>query len=117
MNFLIHEISDKQQTIAANRARTNNKNMKNKLLIVSPVIIGMVAVLFFQHQAQVKLREQNESLQQQIESLQQLQQPLAQLKTDNANLSNRLAAANNAPSLPNDQFNELLKLRGEITQL
>jgi hypothetical protein len=88
--------------------------MKNKLLIVSPVIIGMVAVLFFQNQAQVKLRGDNELLQDQIELL---QQQIARLKTDNANLSNRLAGANNAPSLPNDQFNELLKLRGEITQL
>jgi hypothetical protein len=57
-----------------------------------------------QHQAQEKLRADNEALKQQ----------LAQLQTDNESLSNRLAFAGGAPKLPDDQLNELLKLRGEV---
>lgn len=81
--------------------------MKAKLVIVSIVIIGMATFLVIQHQTEVKLRAENQFQQQQIE----------QLKTDNANLSNRPAPASNAQSLPNDQFNELLQLRGEVTRL
>ena len=79
--------------------------MKN--LIAGFAIAALIAcavLLFLQYQTQEKLRADNESLTQQ----------LAQLKTDNENLSNLAKQAKNPQSLPNDQFNELLKLRGEI---
>jgi hypothetical protein len=60
-----------------------------------------------QHQAQEKLRAENESLTQQI----------AQLKTDNESLSNRLAAVGDSKSLTDEQLNELLRLRSEVTRL
>ncbi len=41
-------------------------------------------------------------------------QQIAQLQTDNQSLSNRLAATGDSKKLPDDQFNELLKLRGEV---
>jgi hypothetical protein len=41
-------------------------------------------------------------------------QQSAQLKTEIESLSNRLTTTNNPESLPNDQFNELLNLRGEV---
>ena len=65
------------------------------------VVVG--TGIFEAHQAS-QLREQNELLAQQI----------AQLQSDNESLSNRLADIGAAKKLSNDQFNELLKLRGEI---
>jgi hypothetical protein len=78
------------------------KNLKAGFAIA--VLITCAVLLFLQHQAQEKLRADNEALTQQI----------AQLKTDNGNLSNLAAQAKSPQSLPNDQFNELLKLRGEV---
>jgi hypothetical protein len=43
-----------------------------------------------------------------------LQQQIAQLQTDSENFSNRLAGVGDARKLSEDQFNELLKLRGEV---
>jgi RNA polymerase sigma factor (sigma-70 family) len=54
--------------------------------------------------AQIKLREENDSFRQQI----------AQLQVDNQSLSNFAAQAKNPASLPGDQFDELLRLRGEV---
>lgn len=88
--------------------------MKAKLVIVSVVIIGMATLLVIQHQAQVKLRGDNELLQEQVGLL---RQQMARLEMDNSYLSNRLVATNSVSPLPNDQFNELLKLRGEVAQL
>jgi Skp family chaperone for outer membrane proteins len=79
--------------------------MKNfKAGFVGAILIVCAIFLFLQHQAQKKLHTENESLTQQI----------AQLQTDNENLSNHLAAAGDSKSLSDEQFNELLKLRGEV---
>jgi hypothetical protein len=43
-----------------------------------------------------------------------LRQQLAQLQTSNSSLSNRLAEIGEVKKLPDEQFNELLKLRGEV---
>jgi RNA polymerase sigma factor (sigma-70 family) len=77
---------------------------KLKLGISALVVTGTATALVVQHQAQTKLRDENQSLQQQI----------AQLKTDNANFSNQLANVGDPKKLSYDQFNELLKLRGEV---
>ena len=77
---------------------------KLKLGLSALVVAGATTALVVQHQSQIKLREENESLTQQI----------AQLKTDNESLSNRLVQASNAQSLPDDQLNELLRFRGEV---
>jgi RNA polymerase sigma factor (sigma-70 family) len=81
---------------------------KLKLGIGALVVAGAATTLVVQHKAQTKLRDEGESLRQQI----------AQLQANNESLSNRLAAADAKPSssqsLPNEQFNELLKLRGEV---
>jgi len=77
---------------------------KLKLGISALVVAGATTALVVQHQTQQKLRAENESLTQQ----------LAQLKTDNESLSNRLAATGDSKSLTDEQFNELLKLRGEM---
>ena len=80
---------------------------KLKLGLSALCVAGATTVLVVQHQAQEKLRVENESLHRQI----------AQLKTDNESLSNRLAAAGDSKLLSNEQLNELLKLRGEDGQL
>lgn len=78
-----------------------------KLGVTALAVAGAATVMVVQQQAQKQLRTDNASLQQQ----------LAQLQTDNESLSNRLATAGDAPRLPDDQFNELLKLRGENAAL
>jgi RNA polymerase sigma factor (sigma-70 family) len=80
---------------------------KLKLGISALVVAGAATALVVQHQAQEKLREANESLAQEI----------AQLQTDNEILSNRLAAIGDSKSLSDAEFNELLKLRGEVGRL
>src|ERR1019366_904574 len=77
---------------------------KLKLGISALVVAGAATAFVVQHQAQEKLRAENESLTQQI----------AQLQADNENFSNRLANAVDSKKLPDEQFNELLKWRGEV---
>jgi len=76
--------------------------MKMKIAIAL-LIIASAVIIWLQLQTQKNLRAENDSLQQQI----------AQLKTDEENFSNRLANANDSKQLSDEQFNELLKLRGE----
>jgi hypothetical protein len=70
-------------------------------------MIAMFSTEQVQHQMQTRLRAENDSLRRQ----------LTQLQADNASLSNRLAAMGNSPKLSDEQFDELLKLRGEVTRL
>jgi RNA polymerase sigma factor (sigma-70 family) len=80
---------------------------KLKLVFNAMVVAGVTIAFVIQHQAQVKLRAENESLRQQI----------AQLQTDHESLSNQLAAAGESKSLSDAQFLELMKLRGEVGRL
>jgi RNA polymerase sigma factor (sigma-70 family) len=74
----------------------------------SALVIAAVATAFIlQHQAQERLRAENETLTEQ----------LAQIQTDKESLSNRLAAIGNSKPRSDEQFNELLRLRGEVTRL
>lgn len=80
----------------------------NLKLGVGALATAAVAVaLIGQQQTQKGLRAQNQSLSAQI----------AQLKSDDADLSNRIVATGNSPALSDDQRQELLKLRAEVTQL
>ncbi len=78
-----------------------------KFGVTTLVVAGTTTALVMQHQAQVKLRAENESLTQQI----------AQLKMDNESLLNRSAAGADSKLLPDEQLNELLKLRSEVGML
>jgi hypothetical protein len=80
---------------------------KLKLAFSALIVAGAAMTFVIQHQAQENLRAESEMLRQQV----------AQLQTDNESLSNRLAAAADSKSLSAEQFNELLKLRGEVTRL
>jgi RNA polymerase sigma factor (sigma-70 family) len=80
---------------------------KLKLGISALVVAGAAATLVIQHQAQTKLREENQSLRQQMD----------QLQVENERLSNSVAQANSSSSRPDDQLTELLRLRGEVRLL
>ncbi len=83
-----------------------------KFGISALVVAGTATAFVVQHQAQTKLRDEGEALRQQI----------TQLQANNESLSNRLSAAvvakpQSSQSLSNEQFIELLKLRGEVGHL
>ena len=75
------------------------------ILIV--LLVAAAAALVMQQQAQVKLRQENESLRQQLDQL-------VRLQADNEHLSNSLAQAKAAADA---QTTELLKLRNEVGML
>jgi alanyl-tRNA synthetase len=75
------------------------------ILIV--LLVAAAAALVMQQQAQVKLRQENESLRQQLDQL-------VRLQADNEHLSNSLAQAKAAADA---QTMELLKLRNEVGML
>ena len=77
---------------------------KLKLAFTAIVVAGAATAIVVQQQTQTKLAGKNRSLRQQIN----------QLQTDNENFSNQLANVGDSKKLPDDQFNELLKLRGEV---
>ncbi len=77
---------------------------KIKLALSAIVVAGAATAIVIQQQTQNKLRVANESLSRQV----------AQLLIDNENLSNRITAIGDAQKLSQEQFNELLKLRGEV---
>jgi len=80
---------------------------KLKLALSALVVVGGITMFMIQKQALEKLRADNDSLTQQ----------LTQLQADNEGLSNQLATAGNSKSLSDEQFTELLRLRGEVTLL
>jgi RNA polymerase sigma factor (sigma-70 family) len=75
-----------------------------KLAVSALVVSGTATAFVLQHQAQEKLRTDNVALTQQ----------LSQLQTNNKSLSNRLADAGDSKKFSTEQFNELMKLRGEV---
>jgi len=80
---------------------------KFKIAVSTVVIAGIGTTLVLEHQALTKLREQNRALQAQLGQF-------ALIAQDHQRLSNLLAQATVKSSLPEDQFRELLKLRGEV---
>lgn len=77
---------------------------KLKLALTTLALACAATTMVIQHQSQNTLRGENESLRQQI----------AQLKADNESLSSLASQSNQSASLPSDQYNELLRLRGEV---
>jgi hypothetical protein len=80
---------------------------KLKFAFVGIVLAAAAVTLVIQHQARVRLRQENESLRQQLDQL-------ARLQADNEQLSNRLAQAN---AVAEARAAELLKLRNEVGML
>jgi hypothetical protein len=70
-------------------------------------VIGLAIWLAVEHQARLRLGEEHKALEEQSKQM-------AGLIAANAQLSNLVARANGAQSLPDDQSRELLRLRGEV---
>jgi RNA polymerase sigma factor (sigma-70 family) len=84
---------------------------KLQFSLAGAVVLASVAVpLIIQHQAQVRLRERQQLLQERTDQI-------GQLRAANQRLSMVLAGRESARRLPAAQFNELLRLRGEVGQL
>jgi RNA polymerase sigma factor (sigma-70 family) len=77
-----------------------------KTLMTATLAVVAGAGIYEAHQA-AQLRIQTQSLAQRV----------TQLKADNESLSNRLTDISDSKTMTDDQFNELLKLRGQRTQL
>jgi len=84
--------------------------MKAKGLILSVLCavaaVGVTIWLAEEHQARLRLGQENQALRQQLSRL-------AGLVAENERLSNILAQAKSPPSLPDERLKELLRLRGE----
>jgi RNA polymerase sigma factor (sigma-70 family) len=84
---------------------------KLKAGVAGALVIGSVVTpLLVQHQAQVRLRDKDETLRQRTDQL-------VELQADNERLSKLLATATNPPSPSNDRLSELMRLRGEVGRL
>jgi len=94
-------------TIATTATATAIKTIAMTTLqkaIIGVTLAAAVGAGIYEARQNSKLRDQNESLQQQT----------AQLKSESQTRSNRPTAVANAKSLPDEQFNELLRLRGMV---
>lgn len=78
-----------------------------KIAVSTVVIAGLGTTLVLEHQALTKLREKNRALEARLGGFDLVAQ-------DNQRLSNLLAQASSKSSLSEDQFGELLKLRGQV---
>ena len=88
---------------------------KTKAIVTAALVATVSAGIFEAHQA-AQLRTQNQTLQQQQASLTEQIQQLSQSLADATNQLTGLLAEN-AQVKSNSNENELLKLRGEVTQL
>jgi type II secretory pathway pseudopilin PulG len=84
---------------------------KLKICIAGGIALAVAIPLVLQHRQKSRLREEVESLRQQAEQTETL-------RAENQRLANRIARATPPPSAPtNEQYRELLKLRGEVGRL
>src|SRR5690348_14440249 len=75
--------------------------------IAAAVIAGLAIFLFVEHRSGNKLREEIVSLRKQLDEI-------PRLKSENQRLSNQVAQISNARTPSQEEFRELLKLRGEV---
>src|SRR5688572_27619594 len=84
---------------------------RSKLIVVSAIVIAGVALSWsIQRNAATRMREAGATSH-------ELAGQLAQLQEENSRLSNQIAQAKPSESLLDEQFRELLRLRGEVSQL
>lgn len=78
--------------------------------LITTALVATVGAGIFEAQQNAQVRSQNQILQHQHATL---AEQIHQLQEDNENLSSRLATTVDAKTLTDEQFKELLKLRGE----
>ena len=76
-------------------------------VLCATALVGMTIWLAAEHQARLRLGEENTALRQQLDRM-------ASLVAENERLSNFLAQAKSPRTLPDDRLKELLRLRGEV---
>ena len=85
--------------------------MKTRRAILSVICataaVGVMIWLAVEHQAGLRLRQENTALRQQLDQL-------AGVVAENERLSNLVAQASSSQSLPDERLTELLRLRGEV---
>jgi RNA polymerase sigma factor (sigma-70 family) len=96
-------------TTTATAMKATAMTALQKTFVTATLVAAVAAPLVMQYQ-KMKLREENDALRRQTEQL-------AVLAAENERLSNELSQMNRFQSLPNDQFSELLRLRGEVGKL
>jgi hypothetical protein len=74
------------------------------------VVVGLAVAAVFEHQREIGLGREHQSLEQRLEEM-------AALANSNEQLSNLLTRANSRRSLTDDQTHELLRLRGQASVL
>jgi RNA polymerase sigma factor (sigma-70 family) len=94
-------------TATATAAKAIAMTTLQKTLIAITVAAGVATPLMIQHNAQVKLRAENQSLHQQLDQV-------AQLTTENERLSNLVTQSRQPTSPPSESSRELLRLRGAV---
>jgi RNA polymerase sigma factor (sigma-70 family) len=82
--------------------------------VITAALAAAVGTGIFEAHQTTQLREENQTLQQQQAPV---AERLRQLQADNQTLSNRLMEIDESQKLSDDQYNELLKLRGELGAL
>ena len=97
-------------TTIATTVETIAMTATQKLLVAAIVVASVITPVLVQHRAQTKLAEQDRALQRQAGRL-------AELQKENERLANLLAEANSSRSLPSGQYNDLLRLRGQVGRL
>jgi hypothetical protein len=75
-------------------------------VLCATAVVGLTIWLAAEHQARLRLGEENKALRQQLDQM-------AGLVAENERLSNLVAQAKSSQSLPDDRLKELLRLRGE----
>ena len=87
------------------------KAMKTRSVMLSVICataaVGVMIWLAVEHQAGLRLRQENTALRQQLDLL-------AGVLAENERLSNLVAQAGSSQSLPDERLTELLRLRGEV---
>jgi hypothetical protein len=91
-----------------------SKVMKAKSVILgvlcAAAVVAVASWLAVGHQARLGLEEENQALRQQLDQM-------GELAAENERLSNLVAQASQVQSLPEDQLQELLRLRAEVGAL
>ena len=78
-----------------------------KALVTAIAVACLVAPLVVQHQAQARLHDQDDALRRRADQL-------AKLQRENTELSNLLTRTESAQPVPNEQLNEVLRLRSQV---
>ena len=100
-------------SIAIAATKTITMTIIQKTLLTATVAVLAGAGIYEARQA-AQLREQVQTLQQQQQQQATLAEQLAKLQAENERLSNQVVQAKDSQDLPKAQFNELLKLRGQV---